>query len=174
MTNILDTAYLHTVFFYADGTLFWKKRPVEHFPSIHYWKRWNSRLAGKPAGSMTHGYIMVRLGDMQLMAHRIVFCMFYGYMPETVDHKNMNRSDNRPNNLRPATVSENNRNRGVQKNNTTGFKGVRFVKDTGKYHAQIGYEGEYINLGQYDSPELASTAYKAAAEKYHGKFARVA
>jgi hypothetical protein len=170
--SILDTVYLHEAFYYADGKLFWKIRPKHHFHSEHYCKRWNSRMSGKEAGSNNHGYVLIRLGVRQLMAHRIIFCMFYGYMPSHIDHINMDRGDNRPNNLRAATISENNRNRRANKTSTTGFKGVSFNKATGKFQARIGFEKKYYQLGSFDTPELASIAYRNAAEKYHGKFAR--
>jgi hypothetical protein len=171
-TDLLDSSYFHTLFFYSDGALFWKRRPIDHFSSIHYCNRWNSRMAGKAAGANNHGYVMIRIRRKTFMAHRIIFCMFYGYMPDNIDHINMNRSDNRPNNLRAATVAENNRNRKAQKNSLTGIKGVSINKTTGKYQARIGFDKKYYQLGSFNTPELASMAYQKAAEEFHGKFAR--
>lgn len=166
--------YFHTMLYYADGKLFWKMRPIEHFKSEAYQRRWNSKMSGKEAGSNSHGYIVIRINDKPIMAHRVVFCMFFGYLPDQVDHINTNKSDNRPHNLRSATVAENNRNRGAQRNSSTGIKGVSINKETGKYFARIGFEKKYYHLGTFETPELASMAYKIAAEKYHGKFAREA
>mgnify|MGYP001562305313 CR=1 FL=1 len=88
------------------------------------------------------------------------------------DHVNGNGLDNRRANLRPATHAENLRNRGPQRNNTTGFKGVSFDKTRGKFQARIMLSGREIHLGRFITPQKAHAAYCAAAAKLHGKFAR--
>ena len=59
-------------------------------------------------------------------------------------------------------------NRGKQKNNTTGFKGVSKVRD--KFLAKMVIEGEPKHLGLFSDPELAHKAYVNAARKYFGGF----
>jgi hypothetical protein len=92
-----------------------------------------------------------------------------------VDHINGNGLDNRRENLRVCTNSENLRNRSKQKNNSSGFKGVSWHKASQKYSAQI--KGININgkkhLGLYVCPIQAAKAYNEAAIKYHGEFAQL-
>ena len=90
---------------------------------------------------------------------------------EFVDHKNLNPLDNRRENLRLSTNSQNQCNRGKPKNNTTGFKGVSRYRN-GKYVGRIRINNTLIYLGSFDAPEDAHEAYKQASQKYHGEFGR--
>lgn len=88
-----------------------------------------------------------------------------------VDHINGDGLDNRRENLRLCANSQNALNRGAQKNNTTGFKGVTLNR--GKYIvAVIGIDGKNRHLGTFRSLEDAARAYDAAAIKLHGEFAK--
>ena len=88
-----------------------------------------------------------------------------------VDHRNGVKLDNQRNNLRAATLIENLRNRPAQKNNSSGYKGVRYHADTGKWEACIGYNGVKFYLGTFDSAEAAHASYCAKAHELHGEFA---
>ena|ERR1019366_6726036 len=79
--------------------------------------------------------------------------------------------DNRRSNLRIATCAENQRNRGKQKNNTSGFKGVHWNKSHGQYHARTIHNGKEISGGYFDDPREAAAKYNELAKKYHGEFA---
>jgi hypothetical protein len=87
-----------------------------------------------------------------------------------VDHINGDGLDNRKENLRLCTCVENIWNRGLQKNNTSGYRGVYW--HINKWQARIGVKGRRILLGRFDSPAEASKAYNEATQKYHGEFAR--
>lgn len=88
------------------------------------------------------------------------------------DHLNHNTLDNRTANLRIASFSENMRNRVVQRNNTSGFKGVVFIKRENKWLAQIKVDGKQLRLGTRPSAKQAyHDLYVPAAIKYHGEFA---
>jgi hypothetical protein len=89
-----------------------------------------------------------------------------------VDHINGDGLDNRRENLRLATVAENNRNVGLRSNNTSGIKGVRFHKPHGKWQAQIMIGGCQKHLGYFETAEDARDAYARAAVQFHGHFAR--
>ena len=78
------------------------------------------------------------------------------------DHINGDTLDNRRQNLRVCTNSENQMNRGKPKNNTSGLKGVSFHKSTKKYQAYIYRDGRQIHLGVFDILEEAGRVRDAA------------
>jgi hypothetical protein len=88
---------------------------------------------------------------------------------KTVDHINHNKLDNRCENLRVCTETENNRNTVLRKDNATGYKGVHFFN--GKYRAKIHVYGKTIQIGIFDTAEKAHEAYVEAARHYFGEFA---
>jgi len=88
-----------------------------------------------------------------------------------VDHINGNALDNRKENLRLCTNAENLKNRGPQKNNKTGFKGVSKNSDGKTFIARIRCSGKQITIGYFASPEDAARAYDKEAIKLHGEFA---
>lgn len=103
--------------------------------------------------------------------HRVLLCE-----PEDfdVDHKDGDGLNNRRLNLRLATAIQNKRNTKIASHNTSGFKGVTFHKQTGKWHAQIQHLGRHISLGLHQSPEAAHEAYCKGSSQYHGEFGRTA
>jgi HNH endonuclease/AP2 domain len=88
---------------------------------------------------------------------------------KNVDHIDGDGLNNRRSNLRIATVSENDSNRGAQINNTTGFKGV--TPFHAKFQARITKDGTYYYLGTFNTALEAARAYNEVAKKYHGEFA---
>ena len=94
-----------------------------------------------------------------------------------VDHKNGNGLDNRRDNLRICTQAENLRNRKINENNTSGFKGVFFdpgTRNSKPWRSRIAVGGQRINLGRFGSPEEAHAAYCRASAERHGEFSRTA
>ena len=90
-----------------------------------------------------------------------------------VDHINGDLLDNRRCNLRICTHSENMRNRKLQKNNTSGYRGVTYVHGSERYTAQIYRHKKKVHLGTFDTAELAAIAYNEAAKHYYGEFAKL-
>lgn len=154
-------------FYYKCGWLFYSK------PS----GLWGRIQPGTRAGTFDKtkgaGYYIVRVNDKNYLVHRLIFLFFHGYLPDRVDHIDEDTTNNRIENLRAATHSQNLCNRGKAKNNTSGFKGVCLVKKTGKWFAQIQVGKKQINIGSFHTPELAHEAYKAAALIHHKEFAHV-
>jgi HNH endonuclease len=101
--------------------------------------------------------------------HRELLSPPAGYQ---VDHINGNSLDNRRENLRIATASENGRNRGPNKNNTTGIKGVSLIK--GKFVAQLTLHRKNRIIGRFPTLEAAGKAVKSATARLHGEFGYVA
>jgi len=88
------------------------------------------------------------------------------------DHINGNSLDNRRENLRVCTVSQNQMNRRTQKNNTSGYKGVSYSKHRKKWFSQIQIDKKRIFLGLFLTPENAARAYDEAAKRYFGEFTK--
>jgi hypothetical protein len=86
-----------------------------------------------------------------------------------VDHINHDTLDYRKTNLRICTLSQNQHNRYVPRNNTSGYKGVRWNK--GKWEARINKDGKTTNLGRFANIEDAANAYKKAEVELFGEFA---
>ncbi len=90
---------------------------------------------------------------------------------KTVDHKNRNRLDNRRRNLRKATQSENGGNRGPNRNNTSGYKGVHLNRATNLWRAEICKDRKRECLGYFLDKRHAARAYNRAAHRLFGRFA---
>lgn len=132
---------------------------------------------GNPAGCTNDlGYILVGIDGRLYRAHRIIWAMVHGECPPEleIDHKDRDPSNNRLDNLRLATRTDNNRNMKMKHHNATGFKGVSIHPCTGKYRARITVDRKEVALGCFDTPEEAYAAYCKAANDLHGDFARVA
>lgn len=128
-------------------------------------------VAGSIAGALNKGYIEIGINLKKYKAHRLAWFYMTGKWPQrNIDHKDRNKVNNRWNNLREATDSQNHANSKIQKTNTSGFKGVRFLQN--KFHAGITVNGKGIYLGSRPTPEEAHELYKEAALKYFGEFAR--
>lgn len=135
---------------------------------------WNVRYAGKLAGYIRYdGYRDLCFFNKHYLAHRVAWLLVHGAWPEfLIDHRNMKKDDNRIVNLREATMTQNLANAEKQKANTSGFKGVGFVPRIGRWRARIKDAGKEVHLGYFDSPAEAASAYKNAAVRIHGEFAR--
>lgn len=144
---------------------------------VFIWKiRTSNRIrVGDPTGciSTTDGYMYIRLDRRNHVAHRLAWAFVHGYFPpDDVDHINGIRSDNRIGNLREASRAENGQNRKTSSNNKSGVKGVCRHQKSGKWRAQVHFEGKQHFFGLYDSLECASEAARAGREKLHREFAR--
>lgn len=88
-----------------------------------------------------------------------------------IDHWDHNGLNNQRYNLRIATIPQNGWNQGLSKVNVSGYKGVYWRKDIGKWVAQIEVNGKRIWLGAFVNVVDAANAYDVAALKYYGEFA---
>ena len=133
----------------------------------------NSRRAGQIAGGLTNnGYVRIRLGGKPYLAHRLAWFFVHGYFPHKgMDHKNRIRHDNRIDNIREATQSQNCANKIARC--SSGLKGVFFHKQQRKWLASLGQDYGQIYLGSFSSKWQAHKAYAKAAKRIHGEFACV-
>jgi hypothetical protein len=155
-------------------------RDLLHYdPDTGVWSwlvRQGRACVGATAGWVrADGYRQIRVDGRAYRAHRLAFLYMTGrWPPRLVDHKNVVPGDDRWCNLRPATESQNQHNRGRAATNTSGLKGASFSKHTRKWLAQIAVRGVRKYLGYFDTPEEAHAAYVAASQQHHGEFARAA
>lgn len=126
-------------------------------------------IAGGPPNK--RGQISIGIDRRRYLIYRLAWFYMTGqWPPNEIDHIDRNPLNNRWNNLRLATRSENGRNRGLSTRNTSGQTGVSWHKRLEKYQAQIMVEGKYVALGYFERIEDAARAYKQAVIRYHGEF----
>jgi hypothetical protein len=158
MTPTADS--LHDLFAYADGKLYWKvsRNPLKDF-------------VGKVAGSSDgHGYLSVSINRRKHSVHRVVWQMFNGPIPAgyQIDHINGISTDNRIENLRLATNSQNGMNKGHRSDSSSPCKNVTWNKQQCKWKVKV--QGKHI--GSFEDLELADLVAAEARQKYQGAFAR--
>lgn len=137
-----------------------------------FWRRFQK--FSKVVGSVTNkeGHLRANVDGRASLLHRIAFLYMTGCMPEhEVDHINGDPADNRWANLRPATRSQNSRNRKLHTPTSTGMKGVSKQNDCNRWRAEIMVDGKKRYLGLFKTPGDAHAAYVDAANSYHGDFA---
>ena len=129
---------------------------------------------GKIAGCVdSRGYIQVKINGKLQLAHRAIYLMHYGWLPNFLDHENGIKSDNRIENLRPATSRENSINRKLHTNSSSGVTGVNWHKQHKKWVATVSLgNGRRKHLGLFTEKEDAITARQNAEQYYYGDFAR--
>lgn len=139
--------------------------------------RSNRAIIGREAGSLDRqsGYRQIILNGKKYYAHRLAWFLYYGSVPHgEIDHINHNRSDNRISNLRDVECIDNAQNRPLQKNNISGYHGVRFRADKDKWEARIKVKQKIHILGLFQTKEEAIVSRKKAEKEYgfhknHGK-----
>ena len=146
---------------YENGKLYWRKKVSRKIN------------AGDEAGTFrkTDGYRQIMIASQTYRTHRLVYLYHFGYMPEILDHVNQNPTDNRIENLRPATRAENAYNSKLRPDNTSGVKGVTWDKCKKKWVARVYANKTCVNLGRFVEMSDAILAVKAARRQYHGVFA---
>jgi len=152
---------LHKLFEYRDGKLFWKV------------DRGAKKCKGQEAGSRTRdGYRVIHVSNLigHMTAHRVIWLMHNGELPSIIDHINGVKTDNRIENLRPASKSQNAYNT-PSATNISGSKNVSWRSDTETWRVTMTIDGRKKSFGNYKDFELADLVAHEARCKYHGKFA---
>lgn len=140
-----------------------------------YWKQARGRVTvGTRAGTINSvGYYITTVDGKKCLNHRIIYTMHHGVVPEYIDHINRNKLDNRIENLRSCTQSENMYNQTLAKHNTSGARNVSWSKLHNKWVVHIAVNKRQTHLGLYDDFELAELVAIEARNKYYGAFSGV-
>lgn len=143
------------------------RNTFDYHPDGYLIRKKNGKPCGKHANHPT-GYIHVRVGKSMLRVHRIIYAIVYGKLPNgEIDHINGNRADNRIENLREVSSSENSHNFKKYKNNSSGYQGVSWYAQYQKWVAKITIDNRRIHLGYFENLEEAVEARKKAKIKHH-------
>lgn len=118
----------------------------------------------------TNGYLCCRIDGKVTLLHRLIMSNDKNICLE-IDHINLNKLDNRKENLRIVTPSQNQMNRDIMSNNTSGYTGVTWDKSRNKWKVTINENGNCHNLGRFDRLEDAVAARNSAEKKYHSEYA---
>jgi len=137
-----EAAMWGDLFEYKDGTLFWKVST-------------NRRIKQYSAAGSTQkdGYVRIKINGVNYYAHRIVFALHNGYMPECVDHIDGNRSNNKIENLREANVTLNNWNKKIRSDSKSSHKGVWWHKQSGMWEAVCKVNKKQTTVGRFEKIE---------------------
>ena len=128
---------------------------------------------GRKAGCKEiNGYCSIQFKRKIYRAHRLAYFIYHGVDPleKQIDHIDGNRFNNKIDNLRLATNSQNLRNRSFQKNNKTGIIGVYWCNTYKKWVARITYKNKMVFLGRFNDKEEAKDVRIAAEKKYFGEY----
>lgn len=161
----MEQRHLKSKLLYAPnkGVFYWIDPPMGH-----------SNLLGEEAGSIQNGlkkYHAIQIDGVKYKRSRLAFLYMMGRWPsDCIDHINGNSLDDRWDNLREATITQNAWNHKSRKKQSELPMGVR-INANGKYSARIGVNKKQIQLGTFDTLTKAHQAYLAAREKYFGQFA---
>ncbi len=150
----------HRLFEYRDGALYWRVKPCRRDP------------VGMKAGYVdSRGYATVVYKRKRHYLHRVVYLMHNGVLPSEVDHIDGDKTNNRVENLRACTHSQNGQNRFVQSNSKSQVKNVSWSSARKKWVVYASINGKNTNFGGYEDIDLAELVAAEVRSKYHGVFA---
>lgn len=112
--------------------------------------------------------------NLNVYEHRIIWIWMTGEQPDTIDHIDGNGLNNKWSNLRSVKFSDNGKNQKKHVTNTSGYAGVSYRKDSGKWRARLMVDEKSISFGAFLTPEAANDARLQAINHYgfchnHGK-----
>ena len=159
----LTQELVKSLFNYRDGILYWKKIDVKNQVKI-----------GDKAGTLNDGrYYRTKINIGLHYNHRIIFLYHHGYLPKQIDHIDQNKLNNKIENLREATHSQNGMNRKSCKNTSSKYKGVSWIKCDNMWIAQIGMNNKLEYIDRFKSEIEAALAYNKCAIKLFGGYANL-
>jgi len=149
-------------------------RIIQQFTDLYFINEGDiyCKLTGKIKGCLdkSTGYKKFRFLGKYWYQHRLIYLVTHGSLPNSgLDHINGVRSDNRPENLRPALQKYNAINRIVHKNNKSGYKGVTRARESFSWASTAsGKGGKRVRLGSFSCAKEAALAYNYHTLKRYG------
>lgn len=169
MKKLPSVQYLNECFYLSEGDLYWKLRPLEHFPTERGWATFNGKNAGKKVGSIgTTGHIVTTLNAEKLMVSRIIFKMFFNVESQDlyIVHRDGNRLNNHPSNLVLETKD-------VSISCRKKFKrtrGVSWHASSSKWCARVGDPTNPKWVAYYDDIDEACDMAAIMRQKLYGTY----
>ena len=124
------------------------------------------RSTGRRGYLRPDGYVYVRINGRSYGEHRAIYLLHYGYMPDHVDHINHVRHDNRPENLRAATSSQNSMNR----KRVNSHRGCYWQPKKSRWIVQIGIDRKRLTIGYAKTLDAAIELRARAEREYHREY----
>ena len=150
------------LFEYRDGELFWKIKPAQR-----------TKVGDKAGYTGNKWYSRVSIKGVRFLNHRIIFLYHHGYLPKIVDHIDRNTFNNRIENLRESTQSQNCMNTKSRKASSSKYLGVSWFKRDKNWAAYVQINGKKKFLGYFTSDTEAAAVYDKAAREHYGEFANL-
>jgi hypothetical protein len=161
--------YFHRGFFYMPPLTQEMLKEILQYDEetgLFTWRTSKARIVypGRPAGCMNNfGYMRIGINRKSYLAHNLAWLYHYGRWPTAdIDHINCKKADNRISNLREATRSQNTLNTKTHRNQTSGVRGVDWVKNRQKWMVRIQIEGVRKTIGLFPTLEDAIKARQEA------------
>ena len=132
----------------------------------------NAIHAGRIAGSTNDPYVKIQINKKPYAAHRLAWVYMNGDKSfGELDHINGDKKDNRISNLRIVTIAQNQYNYHLMSHNTSGVRGVSYMKKKKVWKVTIGKNNRNIYLGSFkDFDEAVKARYEAEKEYGFIKF----
>lgn len=155
---------VRSLFFYdfSTGALHWIDRPHAR----------SAKRAGDIAGGKKpNGRWCITIEGVSYQRSNLVWIFHHDFLPDAeIDHENRVADDDRIENLREATRSQQLVNRGVMGHNTSGFRSVYFDPRKKRWAARVSIFGKRKRLGSYDTAEEAAAVADRAGREAYGEF----
>ena len=130
-----------------------------------------NKIGSSPKPTHSEGYLRVQFKGVRIFLHKVAFYWEHGYVPDEVDHRDRDTSNNRIKNLRPATQQQNSCNKSSR--GKSKYRGVYYHTNTGKWCASGRKFGKGYYLGIYKTEIEAAKAYNIWAKEAHGEYANL-
>lgn len=133
--------------------------------------RKDSKRVQKPAGSHKGEYRVTLFNGKTYKTHRLIFLYHHGYLPEQIDHIDGDKHNNRIDNLRPCSASENSMNISIRSDSKSKAKGVVWEPDRQSWRVRVCVNSKTVYSARFKELESAKTAAINARNRYHGEYA---
>lgn len=168
VSNIMNAQFKELIehsfdFDLENGKIYWKNVSKHH-------NKLNGKEAGMAIKSRNNKYYwVIKLNGKAYKRSRLIYFYVNGYFPHPcIDHIDGNSLNDKPSNLRQATVTQNSWNHKGRKKKSNLPMGIR--KQGNKYVARISYNKKQITIGSFDDIKTANAAYENKRIELYGNF----